>query len=161
MKKCTSCRETKPLTLFYANKASRDGRSSWCIDCSRKKSREYVMKHRYGLSKEGYDTLMAMQDYACAACGRPFGEGKAKPEIDHDHKCCPGTSTCGKCVRGILCAGCNNMAGGIEYNLEHLDDVLRYLTFFLMKKNGEIPSDTFFSKRRIDDVRKYIMTGGK
>jgi hypothetical protein len=27
--------------------------------------------------------------------------------VDHDHTCCPGEYTCGKCVRGLLCDDCN------------------------------------------------------
>lgn len=32
--------------------------------------------------------------------------------VDHDHKCCSGDKSCGKCVRGILCPGCNT---GMHY----------------------------------------------
>lgn len=34
--------------------------------------------------------------------------------IDHDHGCCPGVSSCGKCVRGVLCFRHNSLLGQLE-----------------------------------------------
>jgi Recombination endonuclease VII. len=31
--------------------------------------------------------------------------------VDHDHSCCPGSTSCGKCVRGFLCTHCNKGIG--------------------------------------------------
>ncbi len=39
-KRCTRCRQTKPLTAFYARKAARDGRQSWCSACVRERAAE-------------------------------------------------------------------------------------------------------------------------
>jgi hypothetical protein len=49
----------------------------------------------------------------CAVCGAGAG-GTAKLCIDHDHACCPGNRTCGKCARGLLCDYHNMLAGCIE-----------------------------------------------
>jgi hypothetical protein len=42
----------------------------------------------------------------CYRCGLEALKGQMR-HIDHDHDCCPGSYTCGKCVRGVLCAPCN------------------------------------------------------
>jgi Recombination endonuclease VII len=51
-------------------------------------------------------------------CHAPFED--AQPIfIDHDHACCPNNKySCGKCVRGLLCLGCNTTLGLIERKLE-------------------------------------------
>ncbi len=47
-------------------------------------------------------------------CHEAFGEN-APIFIDHDHACCPDErSSCGKCVRGLLCLRCNTGLGYVE-----------------------------------------------
>lgn len=59
-------------------------------------------KQRVGITQEEFDALLASQNGICAGgCGRPA------TDLDHDHACCPGRRSCGKCVRGILCTTCN------------------------------------------------------
>ena len=40
------------------------------------------------------------------------------PCIDHDHSCCPESRSCGQCIRGVICSGCNTMLGCIETLLQ-------------------------------------------
>ena len=47
--------------------------------------------------------------------------------IDHDHSCCPGQKTCGKCIRGILCNDCNIAEGRLKSDKELVKALLRYL----------------------------------
>ena len=49
----------------------------------------------------------------CDLCGRRLYR-KSNPSIDHDHRCCPGAQSCGKCVRGILCGRCNTALAHYE-----------------------------------------------
>jgi hypothetical protein len=73
---------------------------------------------RYGLTREQFDRLLEAQEYACGMCRTPFGEGKPVC-IDHDHAHCPDEkSSCGKCVRGLLCLSCNTALGQIERKYE-------------------------------------------
>jgi Recombination endonuclease VII len=73
---------------------------------------------RYGLTRELFDGLLAAQGNACGMCRTPFGEDQPV-FIDHDHACCPAERTsCGRCVRGLLCLSCNTALGHIERKYE-------------------------------------------
>ena len=78
----------------------------------------------YRMSLETYESRLKAQDFKCDCCGTPFdmtGEGKKKSpvRIDHDHKCCPGKNSCGKCVRGLLCHKCNITLGYLDRECQH------------------------------------------
>jgi hypothetical protein len=79
--------------------------------------REYILNKdriwRYGLTPDAYDALLAAQGGRCAICGTddPKGSRVSKWTVDHDHACCPGAKSCGRCVRGLLCGPCNRGIG--------------------------------------------------
>jgi hypothetical protein len=64
----------------------------------------------YGLTPEEYARLYEHQGRRCAICRRATGATK-RLAVDHDHGCCPGPSSCGRCVRGLLCSVCNDLMG--------------------------------------------------
>jgi hypothetical protein len=49
----------------------------------------------------------------CGLCGK-----QTILYIDHDHGCCDSATSCGKCVRGLLCSRCNYHVAWIENNIE-------------------------------------------
>ena len=68
----------------------------------------------YGLTQEAFDARLEAQGYVCAMGGEPFTEDSVIC-VDHDHACCPSSmKSCGKCVRGLLCSGCNRALGIVE-----------------------------------------------
>lgn len=81
----------------------------------------YARKARlkaYGLTLERFDRMLAEQGNACAMCHEPFKEGQ-RIVVDHDHGCCDTElSSCGKCIRGLLCHLCNAALGHIERKSE-------------------------------------------
>jgi hypothetical protein len=82
---------------------------------------------RYKLTPDDYDALLAKQGGGCAICGsKP--DGKVRLHVDHDHACCPDKKTsCGECVRGLLCHRCNPMLGLANDNQATLHKAIVYL----------------------------------
>ena len=65
---------------------------------------------RYGITPADVERMLEEQSNACLICSREFN-GDRRPHIDHDHACCNGPYSCGKCVRGLLCTDCNTGLG--------------------------------------------------
>jgi hypothetical protein len=124
LKKCTICLEIKSPKEFSKNLSHRDGLQTQCKGCHRAygQSDKVGMKARhikcnYGLTPTQYQALIAN---GCAVCGT-----MENLCIDHDHKCCPGVRTCGKCIRGVLCRG-HNIADGHFKTTEEIREFLSY-----------------------------------
>lgn len=85
---------------------------------------------RYGLTEESYAALLAAQGGVCKICRSPDPKHAHDSfVVDHDHSCCePSKSTtCGKCVRGIICAPCNIIMGFARDCPNRLNDIAEYL----------------------------------
>jgi hypothetical protein len=54
--------------------------------------------------------------------------------IDHDHACCEGAKSCGKCIRKLLCWGCNSALGLIDDRVEVAQALVDYLEEFHAKR---------------------------
>lgn len=68
-------------------------------------------RFRYGLSLEQREQMAIDQDGLCYLCGEPLPSEKRRIHTDHDRSCCPTSRSCGKCVRGLACVGCNTGIG--------------------------------------------------
>lgn len=80
---------------------------------------------KYGITPEEYDTLLEAQGGTCAVC--PATPGRKSLAVDHDHNCCPGQKTCGKCIRGLLCQNCNTALGLLGDEKERIMNLIKYL----------------------------------
>ena len=136
MKACTGCGVEYPLEHF-SKKGS--GRSTRCKSCVaeyyrnyyhgseerksyvRKATKAHAEKHKirdrakkYGLSEEQLQEMINRYNGKCWICLEEDWYS-----VDHDHSCCPTvrnleTAACGKCVRGLLCQGCNKAIGMLK-----------------------------------------------
>ena len=83
------------------------------------------------LSQQGYDAILLKQEGVCPVCKRPLiktvGRSGETPSIDHNHSCCPGTFSCGECIRGILHLKCNAALGGLDDNSVICRNAAEYL----------------------------------
>lgn len=85
----------------------------------------YVQR-QYGLRDTDYGLLYEAQGGVCAICLRATGATR-KLSVDHDHKCCAGSQSCGYCVRGLLCRPCNDMLGHARDQWSFFARAIRYL----------------------------------
>lgn len=86
--------------------------------------------HKYRLSLETYRAMLLAQGGACAICkvDAPTDIRTSRFHVDHDHACCPGKRSCGRCVRGLLCHACNTALGNFQDDPERLTAALAYVT---------------------------------
>jgi hypothetical protein len=161
---CRVCRASKSETEFYVHKTAKDGRRNECAECTReyrsryradnpdivkKSSSKYYRKNaaklkaqaveqnvlkKFGLDADGYDHILNMQGGVCAICKEECSSGR-RLAVDHDHACCEGKASCGKCLRGLLCFKCNSAIGLFSDSEQLLRSALNYL------ENGGVIGD--------------------
>lgn len=142
-KACISCGQLKPLESFTKAKKSKNGRSNKCKACSAAYIREYYAKNpdkaasnrskqairdsgknariRHRISIFEHDEMLKKYDGMCWSC-----QVRPGTSVDHDHSCCPGRFSCGRCVRGILCHQCNTALGLLGDSQETIKKLLEY-----------------------------------
>ena len=87
----------------------------------------YDMLQKLGVTPEKYDELFEKQGGKCAICkNEPLGR-RQRFSIDHDHSCCTGRKSCGKCIRGLLCNKCNLGIGNFDDDINRLKSAVSYL----------------------------------
>ena len=127
MKTCKVCGETKPLTEYNVAPGYAGGHKPQCKPCyqnyqkeQRKKvtprtRRDYWVRHKYGITLEEQERLLAYQHGNCAICYKPM----ARLCVDHSH-------TTGA-VRGLLCTPCNTGLGAFKDDQVALARAIQYL----------------------------------
>ncbi len=97
----------------------------------------YVAK-QYNLSPEQYEALRAplrrnaRGQYICPLCDR----NQARC-VDHDHDCCSGKVSCGKCVRGLICSPCNKFLGHLRDDPSAFERFRRYLLDYYARRRDD------------------------
>lgn len=115
--------------------------------------RKVYLKYSYQLTPEQYDVILKEQGGLCAICktDKAGGQGGDSFHVDHDHSCCPGKKSCGKCTRGLLCHKCNTGGGLFNDSPEMLHQAAIYFTPKLI---GNLDSNSLFiiNPKYIDDL---------
>ena len=138
MKTCSRCGQVKPLDSFHKDKSRRDGRRDICKECAQEyyrnwkrtnpdRARVAQIKYMYRMTADEYAAKLREQGGVCSICGKTPDENGKDLAVDHDHSCCPGTRSCGKCVRGLLCRTCNLAIGYFQDSTELLLAAVAYL----------------------------------
>lgn len=86
--------------------------------------RKHNLKWKFGITPERYDEMLVEQSGRCYLCEEPLRGGV---HIDHDHRCCPGNKSCGKCIRGLACQKCNQGVGQFGDDPDRMEMVARNL----------------------------------
>jgi len=134
MRTCSVCSLTKEESLF-----TKQGKyyRNICKSCTSERVKDYWKNNpdkylenvdsrrahkRHGLTTDEYIKMLDKYDGLCYACRE-----EEAVCIDHDHNCCPGNWSCGKCIRGILCMHCNWALGHIKDRIDRAEKLIEYL----------------------------------
>jgi hypothetical protein len=104
-------------------------RPTYCQQC-----RQFLSAIKHGISADTYKERAAEQGWKCAICASTSPGGKGNLHVDHDHGCCPGSYSCGKCMRGLLCHLCNTGLGLMRDNPSILRAAAEYLEQYAKAK---------------------------
>ena len=132
-KTCTTCSEPKTLDQFRFQKAGKFGVTAQCKSCESAYGKErfkrkfaedpekYWAKHlqaNHKITPEEYYKRLEEQGGLCAVCFQPPPQQGhlTRLAVDHDHSCCPTNTSCGKCIRGLVCHNCNVSMGLLKDN---------------------------------------------
>ena len=102
-------------------------RAGRCWNRSRHHENNSRNKYMYGLEHGTYDILIESQEGLCAICKRHQSDLDKNLCIDHDHSCCSGEKSCGKCIRGLICQKCNLGLGNFNDSIAILEMAIKYL----------------------------------
>lgn len=87
---------------------------------------EARQRRRHGMTQTEKRELLDAIGWICESCGTEFTEAP-QAHIDHDHACCPGVQSCGRCIRGVLCGHCNRALGLLRDERATLEALIHYL----------------------------------
>ena len=99
--------------------------------------------NKYNTTVDAYRGKLTEQRGLCAICEHlSYCRGEMQRlQVDHDHRCCDKkTRSCGKCLRGLLCADCN-------VNLSYLEAVLKESTI--------VPKEGTWTFRALQYLKNY------
>jgi len=131
---CSTCHLVKVARDFSRHRGNVHALHTDCRQCRRRKEKaryasdatyrarinRHGIKHRFGVTPEAYERMLAARSGLCAICHiRADDAPKKTLYVDHDH-------ASGE-VRALLCQRCNIALGQFRDSIEHLESVAAYL----------------------------------
>lgn len=98
---------------------------------------------RHKLTKAIYLRMVQEQDDSCAIC--KDGDDNQHYDVDHDHACCPGVNSCGKCIRGLLCPTCNKAMGLLRDDPNLLRSGINYIERYDLESSNAVQTYNHWS----------------
>ena len=108
------------------------GRNVWglCADCFESIRAMAPRLRRHRVPQRLVVALVKDPTCQVPGCSVDLGQVHFPPHrlvVDHDHSHCPGPMGCERCVRGLICQGCNVMLGFAKDNADLLIGAAAYL----------------------------------
>jgi len=134
MSHCKSCRKLYQISSrwkdiektrsrdkerYYANQEVRKESAKRFRKNHPEKTRATMLKSKYGITQDDYNSKLVEQNNKCAICGRDMADYGKIFCVDHNH-------TTNK-VRGLLCDPCNY---GLGFYEKHSDKYIKYLKLY-------------------------------
>lgn len=90
-----------------------------------RKRRNSVLKTKYGITIDQYESLLAQGDGACWICARP--ETIKRPNVKYPDSLSVDHSHASGLIRGLLCRNCNWGIDAFKDDAERIEQALQYL----------------------------------
>lgn len=128
-KRCSRCKEIKPIDDFPMDSSRPNRRYVYCRRCTNQQNYDWrernpekrkaiIQKHAYGMAHGEYPRMYSEQNGRCFVCQEPH----LKLDVDHDHQT--------KKVRALLCRHCNLAIGHARDNPALCEKLAAYLRKF-------------------------------
>lgn len=121
VRRCSKCNRRKFAVETYSKFRCKQCKVE-SIKAWRKRNKERRIDHnlwaRYHIRPADVAAMLKAQCRRCRLCRDNIS--LRRMAIDHDHRCCQGRVSCGKCIRGLLCRRCNVFVGYLEKTRPHL-----------------------------------------
>lgn len=124
---CTKCKRNYQKEYYKNNIEKMINASHKTYKRNKKSLRVRMLLIKYNITIEDYDKMFKKQRGKCLGCLKDQSQFKKAFAVDHDHSCCSGKTSCGKCIRGLLCQLCNLVIGNANNDVKTLKRLIRYL----------------------------------
>jgi hypothetical protein len=151
MSVCTKCGTFKPVEDFSRVRKEDETRRACCKVCCKQRtkswrrknprkaidhslkwqsqnkeqqklaSQKYLLKKKFNLSLEEYNTKLQEQNHSCAICHKMCSSGR-KLAVDHNHET--------RQNRGLFCTNCNLAIGHMQEDIDLLKNAIEYIQYY-------------------------------